>query len=64
MTDQVRFYEASDFHKKDGWTLSFAMLRDIQKEIEDDSDNAPSLEQIEQTLLAFRNVNRKVSDSE
>lgn len=48
---------ANEEDKKNGWTLSFEYLQQVQKKAKeiDDIEKTPSLEQIESVLLAYEN---------
>lgn len=51
----VKLQEATAEDKKGGWTLAPSFLKEIQSHLTD-SEECPSLEQIEMTLLAFKAV--------
>lgn len=48
--------------RKNGWKLSFEVLEQIQNKIEEKefNGNVPSLEEIEDVLLAFHDVSKNV----
>ena len=48
--------------RKNGWKLSFAVLEQIQSKIEEKefNGNVPSLEEIEDVLLAFHDVSKSI----
>lgn len=48
--------------RSNGWKLSFAVLEQIQSKIEEKEfdGNVPSLEEIEDVLLAFHDVSKSI----
>lgn len=51
----MKLQEATAEDKKGGWTLAPSFLKEIQSHLTD-SEECPSLEQIEMTLLALKKV--------
>ncbi|TES47183.1 hypothetical protein E2L07_19260 [Halalkalibacterium halodurans] len=59
----MRLQKANEDNKKCGWTLCPSFLTKIQRYIAE-SEDCPSLEQIEMTLLAFEEINKKPTEED
>lgn len=58
----MKLPHGNDEDRKNGWKLSFAVLEQIQKKIEEKEfdGNIPSLEEIEDVLMAFHDVSKSI----
>ena len=54
----MKLQQANEDNKKCGWTLCPTFLSEVQSSI-GDLEECPSVEQIEMTLLAFKEISEK-----